>query len=366
MISGLANKRESTGGRAKTLHSIQVLRAVAALIVALFHGHQAFVNAGSIPGFSQESYLFSFGAVGVHIFFVISGFIMVHTTKVDGGFDVRAFMRRRLLRIYPIYWICAALYLVVNLALGDPYDLGLAEALGALVLLPGDAPKIIGPAWTLSFEMYFYICFGLFMMLGLTRGLMALVLFFLASMVMRPMMGWDQSALNLASNPLLLEFLAGCAIGWLSKRERLPSRGGWVVFGLSLILFGIGTMIGFDRVPSVIAWGLPSALLVCGLVMIENRQDASSFVRKIGRFGDSSYALYLIHILVITVALHLAEALGGARSLPPVMVAIVLAVLAQIVAELLHRGVEKPLLKRINPRRSLLPVRNAPVADQTG
>lgn len=158
-----------------TFHSIQLLRAVAATLVVLFHAQQAFAREVSAPLFGQESYLFAFGAVGVHIFFVISGFIMVLTSRQPGRpYSASQFFRRRLLRIYPIYWLCALAYVAAHAAIGRPYDVSPDDLVGALLLWPEDAARLIGPAWTLSFEMYFYICFGLAMTLSLTRGLIVL------------------------------------------------------------------------------------------------------------------------------------------------------------------------------------------------
>ena len=153
-----------------TFHSIQLLRALAALLVVLFHTHTAFSEAGSDLLFGDEEYVFAFGAVGVHIFFVISGFIMIVTSRFEPSFQPFEFMRRRLLRIYPVYWICAALYLAFHTFIGELYDISVGQVAGALVLWPGHASSVIGPAWTLAYEMFFYLSFALAMALGLSRG----------------------------------------------------------------------------------------------------------------------------------------------------------------------------------------------------
>jgi exopolysaccharide production protein ExoZ len=63
-----------------TIHSIQLLGSVAAMLVVLFHTPAVFAAQARPALFAMEGYLFGFGAVGVHIFFVISGFIMVWTS----------------------------------------------------------------------------------------------------------------------------------------------------------------------------------------------------------------------------------------------------------------------------------------------
>lgn len=348
-----------TTAKPRTIHSIQILRAVAAMLVVLFHGQLAFTTRIAEPGFANESYIFGFGAVGVHIFFVISGFIMVFTSRFDSGFNAKGFMRRRLLRIYPIYWICAALYLSVHALIGMSYDISLGKAVGALLLLPGDAAAIIGPAWTLAFEMFFYICFAVTMIAGLNRGLVILTAVFLISIVTGALLPIDNSVWNLITNSLLLEFLAGAIIGWLLARNVLPEKGGFFLILLSVVIFTGGIIWGYDKLPSVLMWGVPSTLLVAGAVIAESGREAPISIRRIGHFGDSSYALYLVHILVITVVVQFALPFPIMSKMEPALAAVIIAVLALIIAELLHHRLEKPLLRRLNPKRPLTPVREA-------
>ncbi|MFA7603254.1 MAG: acyltransferase [Novosphingobium sp.] len=333
-----------------TFHSIQLLRAVAATLVVLFHTQQSFAHGLSAPLFDQETYLFAFGAVGVHIFFVISGFIMVLTGRPPGKpYNAPQFLKRRLLRIYPIYWLCALAYVATHAAIGRPYDVSPGDFVGALLLWPGDAARLIGPAWTLSFEMYFYICFGLAMMLSLTRGLIVLGAAFMGAIALGQLLPDKGSAMWLVTNPLLLEFLAGAAIGWLAHAGRLPLRWGPALTGLGVALFGAGIVIGFDRLPSAVSWGVPSAVLVLGLVSWELRSGAAPAVRRLGKLGDSSYVLYLIHVLMITLALALCQTLGLAPA--PPLAAGILALLAIPVAEVIHRKVELPMLALLRRNR---------------
>lgn len=341
-----------------TIHSIQLLRSVAATLVVLFHTQLAFSTRVSAPLFDQETYLFHFGAVGVHIFFVISGFIMVLTSCQPGRpYDPGKFYRRRFLRIYPIYWICALAYVAVHAAIGDPYDLSPGRFVGALLLWPGAAPAIIGPAWTLAYEMFFYLCFGLAMMLSLTRGLIVLSAVFLGAIAVGLFWPDKGPVLLLVTNSLLVEFLAGTAIGWLAIKGRLPLRWGGALTGAGIALFVIGIALGYDRVPTAISWGVPSAILVFGLVTWESAREASPVVRRLGRLGDSSYVLYLIHILVITLAVALSQFLPATMRPAPPLAALLVALAGIVLAEAVHRGIERPMLALFSPKRSLLPPR---------
>lgn len=347
-----------------TIHSIQALRAVAASLVALFHAQQAFSAQVSRPLFAQESYVFAFGAVGVHIFFVISGLIMVLTAvRPDQPFKAPDFFRRRLLRIYPIYWLCAAAYLLFHALIGKPYHLSATEILGALTLWPGTSPLIIGPAWTLSYEMFFYLCFGFAMTLSFHRGLIALAASFFLAIGVGFFVADKGPVLQVVTNTLLLEFLAGAGIGWLVTARRLPDGRGAILTAFALLLFGAGLFWGYGRLPSAIMWGIPSALLVLGIVTWENDTGAGKAILHLGKLGDSSYVLYLIHILVIDAGIELSLNLSGQlRPAPPLAAALVL-IVALLSAEVIHRGVERPVMARLRSRgKSGRPRREQPPA----
>jgi len=343
-----AVKPHQTVRKTETMHSIQLLRAVAALFVVLFHGQLAISTQFSSPAFASESYLFAFGAVGVHIFFVISGFIMVYTTRTDRIFSARDFLRRRILRIYPMYWVCAALYLTGHYLLGRPYMLSGSDILGALALVPEDASAIIGPAWTLSFEMFFYLCFGLAMKFGATRGLITLGCAFTFSIVAGFLFPMEGALLHLVTNSLLLEFIAGAAIGWLLAAGRLPARGGPSAVLFALALFGAGIAVGYDRLPSAVMWGIPSALLVAGAVTWETSHGFKKRLRRLSHFGNSSYALYLIHVLIITFTITLAPYATAIRTTEPAIAAVAIAGVSLLAAEALHAWIERPMTRWLN------------------
>jgi exopolysaccharide production protein ExoZ len=334
----------------RTIHSIQFLRAIAAFLVVMFHAQQAFVAHTDPAPYQTESYLFGFGAVGVHIFFVISGFIMVVTSQATTPYDPISFYRRRFMRIYPIYWVCAAGYVAIYWLIGQPYSLSIGETLRAMVLWPGDAPRIIAPAWTLAFEMYFYICFGVAMMASLTRGLALLGAAFLLAIAWGALAHPTSQLAGLATNTLLLEFLGGAAIGWLFLKSRLPLRAGPVLSFLGISLFAGGTVFGYERLPSAICWGLPSVIVVLGLVSWEQLRGANSLVRWLGKLGDSSYVLYLIHVAIIAAIETVVLATFGTHSLEPAFAAVVIALVCGLLAVAIHNRVEQPLLALMKSR----------------
>lgn len=134
---------------ATTIGNVQALRAFAAIAVVL--GHTFFLP----PQFRFFE--------GVPLFFVISGFIMTYISR-GGAPD---FMRNRIVRIVPLYWVATLAYLLMLIFTGGTGILG-QHALGilqSLLFIPyNDTPTtmfpFLGPGWTLNLEMYFYAVFA--------------------------------------------------------------------------------------------------------------------------------------------------------------------------------------------------------------
>jgi peptidoglycan/LPS O-acetylase OafA/YrhL len=159
--------------------------------------------------------------------------------------------------------------------------------------------------------------------------------------------------LEVATNPLLMEFVAGMGIGWLVRTKRFHATAGPMITAVALVLFLAGVLYGYRRLPSALSWGAPSALLVAGVVGIEIRSGASRLVQAVGRLGDSSYSLYLLHVLLITSAADLFSAVWVGGVPRPIPVSLVLAVVCVITSEVFHRMIEQPMLSRLNRRRHL-------------
>lgn len=333
-----------------TVHSIQFLRFVAATLVVLFHAHLG-VTTRVIGGVAPaEAYLFGFGKVGVHIFFVISGYIMYLTNVArPEPFSAPRFFTRRLIRVYPIYWIFALAYLAVEIPLALAPALAPGQLVGALLLWPADAPLVIGPAWTLSFELYFYFAFGLAMMLGRRLGLWALTAAFLLSIVIGAATHPSTPLGALATSGLLLEFVAGVWIARVTSTVALPRMLGWLSLALALAGFAAGLAWGYDRLSTAIVWGVPSALLIAGAVILEQTAPTRARagpIRRLSVLGDSSYSLYLGHLLLVTLATYL---LAQAGVLPlPVPVAVAITLVAIGVAHGFYLIVERPLVRRLH------------------
>jgi exopolysaccharide production protein ExoZ len=155
-----------------SIEFIQAFRGIAALIVVLWHGSRFVAPYGSWIGEA----LFGQGSnMGVDLFFLISGFVMVITSKPG---QVREFSVRRLTRIVPVYFVMTFAY-VFLLQGGLRYfeDYKTLILLGhSLTFIPesgGMPPTFAFPTlvvgWTLNYEMYFYLIFGISLLFGRLR-----------------------------------------------------------------------------------------------------------------------------------------------------------------------------------------------------
>jgi peptidoglycan/LPS O-acetylase OafA/YrhL len=150
------------------LDSLQLLRAVAALLVLLYHlatmGVYGWIAADGSP-LLPLGFFAAIGFAGVDLFFVISGVVMVVTCfdRFGQPGEAIAFLKRRIVRIYPLYWIVTAAVLALcwlrpELAARD--KTGAAAILASLVLWPQTDFPIVAVGWTLVYEMYFYLVFA--------------------------------------------------------------------------------------------------------------------------------------------------------------------------------------------------------------
>jgi exopolysaccharide production protein ExoZ len=357
-----------------TLNTLQALRGIAALLVVSTHVETTLrENAVGTPWPSKLGGLSGFGGVGLDIFFVISGFIMVYvgTRYFRGEGTIKDFILRRVLRVYPLYWLVTLLLIgaataktllgVVrgqSLAQALDFDLQWHRLLGAVTLFPtfneqGNVQPILGVGWTLSYEVFFYVVFALTLAVGFRWSpLIVTALFAALAFVPLPLgdsalgnseLG-DSALAQFLTNPVLLEFPMGMLIGYAVVLGLRPPR--WVVtlcLVVGLIGFLPGILIDFDYYYHYLYRGIPSALLVFGVIFweIQTRVKVPPFLIKL---GDASYAVYLIHHVVISYLVM--PVLRAAPSLQKIQVDIlgfIIFMLASVAGVVLYQWLEQPL-----------------------
>lgn len=329
------------------LYNIQLLRFIAAMLVVVYHSAaQLPVNDSVFQAFFSIGE--SLGFAGVDIFFVISGFIMAHTSSGHSGitrsFD---FARRRLARIFSGYWPFFILAVVI-FGYFRAEHFADSNLLKSFFLWPQSLNHILLEiTWTLSYELYFYLLFSFLILLSSPRNRNVFILlafvFILVLNLYRHFVAHSFSPDNIyylgfwsqfLTAPYLLEFFGGALVAaWLKKRPVGPALS-WFLAGTVMFLAGgwINESVysglieqGYHIVPRVFIYGLPSCMLLLGLVRLEGNTGetkpikgavqldngrGTSLHHAVGfqapaRFsaltGGASYAIYLSHVLILTV-----------------------------------------------------------------
>lgn len=343
--------------------SLQAGRAAAAALVVLFHLGGTFAQ-DKYFGFKPLDLPFAWGDAGVEFFFVLSGFLITITHRGEFGHPnaFGSYLAKRLLRIFPTYWlICLGIYagalVVPSLRQGLPFESDIL--LKAAVLLPQD-PAIVGltgapilfVAWSLQYELLFYAVVGAAVLNRWAGAAAVLVVLGLhASCQVGEACVYPRSFL---ANNLIFVFAMGVAAAYLVRsRFRLPFP---LVVGLLAMLafagFGAFEMAyGRDRLPvdRRLVYGAIGAVVILGLAQAEDRGLLQLRQRWIKLLGDSSYALYLLHIPIISLLVKLLARLKSAG--PGVTVALYVFVFLACVgtAVLFHVVLERRLLAALRP-----------------
>jgi len=340
--------------KAARLEGVQALRFLAALLVVIGHCQHEAVEALGAQAGAARFLAFDWG-LGVDIFFVISGFIMWHLMQDGFGKpgEAQRFLRRRVLRIVPIYWLGTTAIALVTLAAFSPGE-SIPFALASYLFIPWPHPDgrglfpVLTLGWTLNYEMMFYCVFALALTLPRRLGLTLLLSVFAALFVAARLAPPQAFMLKFWGDPIIFEFLFGIGLAALHRhRATLP---GWV----ALIVAGAGFLLAtwsyqtgaYHELARAITGGIP-ALLIVGAVVCGPRLSVSSRPARLAVLGgDASYALYLAHPFALK-AVAAVSAKLGLWTLAPVAPILAMLAAAVIVSVLIYRFVERPILSAL-------------------
>ncbi|HEY6816342.1 MAG TPA: acyltransferase [Croceibacterium sp.] len=341
---------ESTSA-GKILVNVEILRFVAAFLVLVEHLLQAF-DRGYVHTGDLVSPVPLLWRSGVDIFFVISGFIMLHVTTghFGSGASAREFLARRVIRIVPMYWlfttamIAAALVLPgrVNNATLDPVHVILSYFFIPWPRPDGGLQPPLGPGWTLNYEMFFYAIFAAGLLFRRTVGLAFIGATFLLAIAIGQLFGSSLGPFVFWTHPMILEFLFGIALG------AVFARGVRLGFAARILLIGAGLALGsyaeINEFSFQTRWlwaGVPALLIAAGVILGSEFPDGRAR-RWLILGGGASYVLYLSHLFTLKVIGIAWEKAGIESSFGFLLVAGTAALGAAV---LIHLYVEKPVLR---------------------
>ena len=334
------------------ISAIQSLRACAAILVLVSH-------ALLYPLADQSLVYGRLGWLGVILFFVVSGFIMVAVTG-QGQFGARDFLRRRLLRVVPLYWaftLGAALLALVLPGIFKTTVFDGQQLLLSLAFIPFYNPASHGLhplyklGWTLNYEMFFYASFALLAVLRARQRVLVLTLAYLAlgliGLVLHPQS--DIPAFYTSYMPLA--FVAGAWLGLAHIEDRLKNMPS--VLAIALLAIGLaGLAEGFwlDRgaVEDESAF-LGFLAFACTVLVLS--VGFERYLPRLGlleRLGDASYSIYLVHIFAVAAIAGLLLNLLGSGGGAVTVAAVILAVAGGLgLGWLLYVLVERPMMARL-------------------
>lgn len=332
-------------------YGVQSLRGLGALLVVAFH-----VMIMAHDKLDPNAGMFTAGAAGIDLFFVISGFIMVIATRDSWGKKGTAtpFLLRRLIRIVPLYWMFTTLKLLMILAIpvtAHTVPVDLWHMIASYLFIPAwnnehRAWPLVVSGWTLSFEMLFYILFACALFLR-AHPIRSLSLIFAVLAATGVYFAPFDLAIFTLLDARLLEFVLGMWVAQLVVAGYIiPTKLAWALMPTT-----IGLLLFTNTLPSTITesyplliWGIPSALLLYAVVSLENHSRfwKMSIPRHI---GDASYAIYLCHGFVISIArvmVQKAELTGTTA----VGAALLLSLIGACIAGgIIHHLVERPIIR---------------------
>ncbi|MBS1550265.1 MAG: acyltransferase [Bacteroidetes bacterium] len=280
------------------LYNLQVLRGISALLVCCFHFRQHL----NINGYLIGDFLFKKGSIGVPIFFILSGFIMVYTTKKynfssPSWGNIKDFLTKRFIRIIPLYYITTFAWIILGGGIayylsGTPFE----RLWHSLIFFPqkNEFP-VLYLGWSLNYEMFFYFIFAFSFFLKKFRYFF-IILFFILALIIGRVYIPESAFLQMVSDPINLYFLLGILFGlYIQKIKMDPKYIKIFLFG-AIILFLFYLSSYFPENETLSTYIIVAAFVLSFLLL------DTLLAYKPHKFfiylGDISFSLYLTHPFV--------------------------------------------------------------------
>lgn len=347
------------------LDSIQVLRGIAALLVVLFH-FRHFVN-DLYPLKDLGDKLFLFGEAGVDLFFVISGFIIVFSSKSREKNTFSEFAIKRFFRLYPIYFLVLTFYLI---SYRDEV-FTISNIIKSYLLIPidfnGKGPwfglSTIYTAWTLSYEAYFYMTFSIAIFISHKYRAVVCTAIILSIMIISQLYLYDGLFLdpvtvkkenkgvlyNLSfiSNPLIIDLIIGMFLAYLydfyDKKCGYHNIYNFIAFFCMVIAL---IFMVFRKTGSLgpVSWGWCSFLIVASMLVLTKNLNLT-YPRFLISIGEMSYSIYINHVVVKKVSFAYIGSLGLFTSKHGAFILFSLVAVTLYISYFTYTFIEKPSVK---------------------
>jgi peptidoglycan/LPS O-acetylase OafA/YrhL len=301
------------------------------------------------------------GAAGVDLFFALSAFlitsILVREREETGGISLRRFYLRRILRIWPLYFLLIAVGVVLAHTMAKQslpwyYVAGYLLFVGNWVhAVFGRPESICSPLWTVSIEEQFYLIWPLLMKMLRRRGMIvaAIVTFLLATVCRLGFMlaGSSGGFIYYGSVSRCDSLALGILLALFADRlPRLTRRVRWLLLAGGLLGW-VASSAWLNEQPGPVdirmVLGRLIVSLAAGAILYACLHSHSRLVRGewVVRLGKISYGLYMLHLTGILIMLSLFRPVWGWQLLATKALGFVMTV---ILAMASYRWVESPFL----------------------
>lgn len=282
---------------------MDLLRFVAALAVVGFHYFFRAAEAEpalAATGFANPGGVFHYGYLGVDLFFVISGFVILRSAW---GKAPSAFVASRIGRLYPAFWVgCTLTAIVVTLVPFDRFDVSFGQWLANLTMASETfgVPYVDGVYWTLAVELAFYL-----LVLGLgtrrltTSRVLAFALCWLGVTVAHEIRPLPEPLTLLLVPEWAPYFVAGMLFALVARdgwryRYVLPLLAAYAGAVFRAVDFAHALTDKYDLLFSPIVVGAVVTGIFAAFVAIVSGVTLGRLGR-LAWFGGLTYPLYLVH-----------------------------------------------------------------------
>jgi exopolysaccharide production protein ExoZ len=356
------------------IQSLQALRGWAALLVVWYHCHGLLVKRSNELGYTESFWrtynppLAKFGAIGVDLFFILSGFIIFYTTW-HVQMTWRDFAIRRWSRIYPLWWVALAATCSFALIPGSTESFTWKELFLSIALIPfisesGEIKPVVEVGWTLNYEILFYLVFSLFIAMAPMKRLLWVSTIFAVAILLGRSFDFDFALWSVAVNAKTLEFVSGGWLAYFFIRKVQPPTWVFSLLALCLAILITGYMTSDNwRSYSQALFGLRywMAVIILFIALFYAPLARHQFSKVTLLLGDASYSIYLFHSLAMAVASGLwkRNILLPPDWLSPWLLWCGLVLALCIYGVMIHLLIERPLLAWCRKRFMDRPTREA-------
>lgn len=337
------------------LEGIQILRGYAAMLVVVTHLWSVGVVSSALK-FSR------IGGLGVDIFFVISGFIMCYSLR-DRILpnDSIQFLKKRAIRVYPIYLLVLIPFLVQYLdQVMTPVDPLII--IGNLLLSPSfsgrpDYRMLVGPAWTLTYELFFYVLFAaaMFSSRSKDRAIYIVIILIALMVALVNFLGLKGERLQwsnfqyIVGDMLLFNFVIGCVCYFVWRKYRRAVFSFWTALGAALVLTVISLVLSKFGLPRILSLGVPATAIV--FIFLFAKFENKNLTKPLLFLGSASYSIYLVHAIIA----HWKYLIIGPSARENDLTGFFLTSVALAAGCIFYVIVENPLSRILHERRRALP-----------